>query len=168
METPDTDPENRLTGWAQLWIVTCLASWLGAAVYFTLAVAPAVFSLAREPGAAGMAIADLLGGLHIGGACLFLSAAGAARASRHRASLRLGLLGLALLCLLSHFGVSRPLAELRQQHSEGRTAAEAERFRRLHLLSVGIFGVIGMGATALLIAHRMPEAPRRDVATEAS
>ncbi len=143
-----------LEDWSGLWIAMVLAGWFGAGVFFTIAVAPAIFSLAREPGAAGAAIASLLTALHIGGACLFLSAAAAALVARRSRAFRFGLIALAGLCLLSHFGVSRPLAELRERNSASRTAEEAARFRNLHRISVGFFGVIAVGSLTLLVVNR--------------
>lgn len=134
----------------------CLGGWLGSALLFTVAVAPAIFSLADEPGEAGAAIGRILSVLHIGGACFFLLAAALAWALQRSAWLRFGSIVLAALCLLSHFGVSGPMAELRERPAELRTAVDQESQRRLHQISVLLFSVVGVGNLVLLYQFGRP------------
>ncbi|NNL84085.1 MAG: DUF4149 domain-containing protein [Myxococcales bacterium] len=134
----------------------CLGSWLGSALFFTVAVAPAIFSMADEPGEAGAAIGDILAVLHIGGACFFTLAAALAWVLRRSAWLRFGPIVLAALCLVSHFGVSGPMAELRERPAELRTAVDQESQRKLHRISVLLFSAVGIGNVVLLYQFGRP------------
>ncbi len=146
----ETCAMERLRGVGLALLALCLGVWPGAALLFTFAVAPAIFALADRPGEAGEAIAHVLAVLHIGGACVFSSAGLLAWAHRLGAWLQIGPVVLAALCLFSHFGVSGPLAELRERPAEARTAADQESQRRLHRISVAVFSIVGVGNLVLL------------------
>lgn len=133
---------------ALLWSI--LGAWLGLMLYFGAAVAPAAFRVLPSPEVAGDLVGQILGPVQLFGAAagLVLAALGIALGSGRLAT---GLpLLLAVLCLLNHFGVSPAVAEIQFSDLQ---PGDAERFSRLHQLSVGIFSVVGVGLLVLVGLH---------------
>jgi hypothetical protein len=133
-----------------LWFA--LGGWIGAMLFFSAVVAPAAFAVLPSPELAGRVVARSLRVLHLGGAGAGAALAFLARAlGRRRTLIWLPAL-LAGVCLLSHFGVSAALAELRAPGALEADAAHA-RFAALHRLSVGLFSLTLIGAVVLLVLH---------------
>lgn len=130
-----------------------LAALLGAMLFFAAVVAPASFAVAPTPEVAGRLVGRLLRFLHLGGALVLLCTAAAAAATGRSRLLRFGPVLLAALCLLSHFGVSLPLAELREAGLGDPGSDARTRFRSLHQLSVAIFAFVMVGTGYLVYRH---------------
>jgi hypothetical protein len=134
-----------------LWLA--LGGWIGAMVFFAGVVAPAAFAVLPSPDLAGRLVARSLRVLHLGGAAIGVLLAGLAwRLGRSRSLIWLPVLA-AGLCLLSHFGVSGALAELRGTAGFEADAALRVRFAALHRVSVGLFALVLLAAVGLLVLH---------------
>jgi hypothetical protein len=134
-----------------LWLV--LGGWIGAMLFFSAAVAPGAFAVLGDPSLAGKLVAHTLRLLQLAGA-------GAGLALALLAWLQgrgLGLVGLPLLlsglCIVSHFGVTGALAEIRATPDWQADPALSARFASLHALSVRLLGLTLLGALGLLVAH---------------
>jgi len=138
-----------------LWI--SLGAWIGAMLFFGTVVARAVFAVIPSPDLAGQLVGRVLGPLQVAGAGagVALSALGGAL-RRGRLAVALPL-ALAALCLVNHFGVTPAVAEIRLASTPADPTV-AQRFARLHLLSVSLFLVTGGGAVALAVLHAVAEA----------
>jgi hypothetical protein len=148
---PQPAPRAQLGLRCALWLG--LGSWIGAMLFFSAVVAPAAFAVLPSPELAGRLVARSLRVLHLGGAGIGLALAALAWAlGRVRTLVWLPVL-LAGLCLLSHFGVSAAINELRSPAALEAGAAPSLSFAALHRLSVGLFSLILAGAVALLVLH---------------
>jgi hypothetical protein len=132
-----------------------LALWLGAALFFAAAVAPAAFEVLPQPGLAGALVGRLLPALFLGGvvcglAVLVVELRWPRGGRRLRAG---GALVMIVACAIAQFvvgarltrlraAVDRPIAELAPD--DARRAA----FGRLHGLSVAALGAAILGAAA--------------------
>ncbi len=136
---------------ALLW--TILGGWVGAMLFFAAGVAPSAFAVLDTPAQAGRMVSRTLTLLHLGGALAGVAVALLVHSLGRGGRFWAPALLLAALCLLSHFGVSAALAELRPSAigPEADPAARA-RFARLHGASVALLGVTLMGAASLLVA----------------
>jgi sirohydrochlorin ferrochelatase len=141
-----------------LWIA--LGAWLGAMLFFGAVVARATFEVIPSADLAGQLVGRVLAPLQLGGAAvgIALSALGGAL-GRGRVAVLLPLL-LALVCLVNHFGVTPAVAEIRlgRLADAGADPGMAQRFARLHLLSVSLFMVTASGAVLLAVVHALAEA----------
>lgn len=149
---------------ALLW--STLGAWLAVMLYFGAVVAPAVFRVLSAPDVAGDLVGQALAPVQLFGAAagLALTALGIALGSG-RLAIALPLM-LAILCLFNHFGVSPAVAEIQFSDLQ---SGEAERFSRLHQLSVGIFSLVGAGLLVLVGLHgRLTLRPERRETREKS
>lgn len=139
---------------ALLWSI--LGAWLALMLFVGSVVAPAAFRVLPSPELAGDLVGRVLGPVHGFGAVagVALAALGVAL-GRGRLAVGLPLL-LSALCLLNHFGVSPAVAEIRFDDLQ---PGDAERFRRLHQLSVGLFVAVGAGVIALVGLHARRSGP---------
>jgi hypothetical protein len=136
---------------AALWLL--LGGWVGSWGAFAMLVAPAAFRVLPTP-LAGELVSPVLAALHLGGAGAGLALALLGRVlGRGRVAIALPLL-LSALCLISHFGVTPQIAELREA-AFGATGSEAvaARFQRLHGLSMLLFSAVLAGALVLVGLH---------------
>jgi hypothetical protein len=148
---PQPAPRAQLGLRCALWLA--LGSWIGAMLFFSAVVAPAAFALLSSPELAGRLVARSLRVLHLGGAGIGLALAILAWAlGRGRTLVWLPVL-LAGVCLLSHFGVSGAMAELRSPAALEVAGGPRLSFAALHRLSVGLFALTLVGALALLVLH---------------
>jgi hypothetical protein len=148
---PQSAPGTQIGLRCALWLV--LGGWIGAMLFFSAVVAPAAFAILPSADLAGRLVARSLRVLHLGGAVSGVALAVLARIlGRRRTSIWLPAL-LAGVCLLSHFGVSAALAELRATGSLDSDAALRARFAALHGVSVLLFALTLSGAFALLVLH---------------
>jgi len=141
-----------------LWIA--LGAWLGAMLLFGAVVARAAFAVIPSPEVAGHLVGRVLGPLQLGGAGIGIALAALGGAlQRGRVAVVLPLL-LAAVCLVNHFGVTPAVAEIRLARlgDAGTDPGLAERFARLHLLSVSLFMLTASGAIALAVVHGLAEA----------
>ncbi len=138
-----------------LWLL--LGSWLGAMLLFGAVVAPAAFGVLPTPELAGDLVGRVLASLHLSGAIAgLILALLAGLLRRGRAAIGLSLL-LSALCVVNQFGVSPAVAEIRLSDPGAPLApGAAERFARLHQLSVLLFGatVVGLLGLAAWLARR--------------
>ena len=127
-----------------------LGAWVAVWLFFGAVVAPAAFRVLPSAAVAGDLVGLVLGPVHLAGAVAGLAlAALAAALGRGRLSVGLPVL-LAGLCLFNHFGVSPAVAEIQFSDLQ---PGDAERFSRLHQLSVGIFSVVAVGLIVLAGLH---------------
>ncbi len=139
-----------------LWLL--LGSWVGAWLLFGLVVAPVVFRELPGPGAAGRLVGPVLTTLHLYGAGAGVALALLAWALRRGALLAALPLLMSGLCLVSQFGVTPQIAEIRDLvFGSGGDVEIAVRFGRLHRISLAIFSVVGFGALALIGLHAHAE-----------
>jgi len=127
---------------------------------FGAVVARAAFEVIPSPEVAGHLVGRILGPLQLGGAGIGVALA-ALGGALHRGRLAVILpLLLAALCLVNHFGVSPAVAEIRLARiaESGSDPGLAERFARLHFLSVSLFMTTAAGALALAVIHGLAEA----------
>jgi len=136
-----------------------LGGWLGSWSVFALTVAPTAFRVLPSPEIAGSLVSPVLAALHLYGAAAGLGLALLARPLGRGAALIVAPLLLSALCLFSHFGVSAQIAALGDVAfgPEGSTEL-AERFGRLHRLSMGIFGAVLLSTLGLVSAHAWSDA----------
>jgi hypothetical protein len=141
---------------AALWLL--LGCWLGAWFLFAFGVAPTAFRR-LSPEVAGSLVGPLLTLLHLYGALSGVLLALLGRALRRPPwAVALPLL-MSGLCLASHFGVTARIDEIRQlAFGAGGSLEVAERFARLHRLSMGIYTAVGLMALALLGLHAAADA----------
>ena len=162
------------TGWrvaslSLFWLT--LGGWVGAMLLFSVVVAPAAFRNLPSSELAGQVIGPVLGAIHLYGA-----AAGIVIAILtliHRQGLGLALFAgvLSALCLVSHFGVSAWIAELRDAALGPESDPTAlARFGFLHRVSVAIFSAVTLGAIVLMVLHarRQVRSQTPDTRTEFS
>ena len=141
---------------AALWV--SLGGWIGAMTLFSAVVAPTAFRELPSTQLAALVVGPVLRAVHLYGA-----AAGLVLAALTLALDRgFGLAGLAValsaLSLVSHFGVTAEISELRAAAFGANADPEAlARFNHLHRLSVWIYGTIGIGALALAVLHARGE-----------
>lgn len=135
-----------------LWLL--LGGWIGAMLFFSAAVAPGAFTVLGDPALAGRLVAHTLRILLLGGAAAGLALALLAWL-QGRGPWLLVVLPLLLsgLCIVSHFGVTGALAEIRAVEGWRSDPELAERFHSLHRLSVRLLGLTLVGALGLLVAH---------------
>lgn len=141
-----------------------LSLWLGAAAFFSFALAPAAFAaLPFLQDLAGQIVSRTLGvvelaGVAIGGVLLAMSFISRGRRGKGRAFL-FDLIGVALITLamvVSRFVVSARLHNLRLQAGEtlySLPASDAVRasFDQLHQISVGLMSVAMIVALVLIV-----------------
>jgi hypothetical protein len=145
---------------AALWLL--LGGWLGSWGAFAMLVAPAAFRV-LPTGLAGDLVAPLLAALHLGGAASGLALALLAWVlARGRLAIALPL-ALSALCLISHFGVTPQIAELREAVRGAGSEAAAARFQRLHGLSMLLFSAVSLGALVLAGLHARADVRSRRV-----
>lgn len=136
---------------AVLWLL--LGTWVGSWLLFGAVIAPTAFRLLPSE-TAGIIVGPTLTVLHLyGGVAGFALAALARALGRGGWTVALPLL-LGAICLASHFGISLPIAEIRDNvfGSEGSISVTA-RFGRLHALSMSLFVGVGIGTLILLGLH---------------
>ena len=136
---------------AALWLL--LGSWVGSWLLFGAVIAPTAFRLLPSE-TAGIIVSPTLTVLHLyGGAAGFALASLAWALGRSHWTIGLPLL-FAVVCLASHFGISLPIAEIRDDvfGLEGSVEATAH-FGRLHALSMSLFVAVGIGTLILLGLH---------------
>jgi len=116
-------------------------------------VAPAAFRVLPTR-LAGELVSPVLAELHLAGASAGLGLALLGRVlGRGRVAIALPLL-LSALCLISHFGVTPQIAELREAAFGGPgSEAVAARFQQLHGLSMLLFSAVVAGALGLVGLH---------------
>lgn len=144
-----------------LWLL--LGGWLGSWALFGLVVAPTAFRVLPSSEVAGLLVGPVLTALHLYGGAAGVALAGLSWALGRPAWLSGLPLGLAALCLYSHFGISAELASLRPlAFGEQGSITVAARFAQLHRASVGIFVAIGVALVTLVVlqAHSDSGPPR--------
>lgn len=136
---------------AVLWLL--LGTWIGSWLLFGAVIAPTAFRLLPSE-TAGTLIGPILTVLHLyGGAAGFALAALAWAMGRSRWTIGLPLL-FGVVCLTSHFGISLPIAEIRENVYGPEGSGEVtEHFGRLHALSTSLFVGVGIGTLILLWLH---------------
>lgn len=141
---------------AALWLL--LGCWLGAWILFAALVAPAAFQeLGREP--AGRLVGEVLPPLQLGGVAAGVALALLARALGRGPAAWILPLALSALGLLSLFGITPRMEEIRDLAFEGPGDPEARaRFARLHLLSGLLYVAVGAGVAVLAALHGVGEA----------
>ena len=135
-----------------------MAAWLGAALLFTLVVAPAAFSALPSRELAGGVVGRILPALFIAGAVVGLlalglelfGARGVVRWSRGAPAAVL-----ALSCAIAQLGVAPRIAALRAAITEPLASLATDHpqrvaFGRLHMMSVGWLGVAMLAAAAVV------------------
>jgi hypothetical protein len=149
-------PRLRIALRTALWLL--LGGWVGAIALLSAGVAPAAFRVLPASELAGDLVGAVLGPLELYGAAAGLALAGLALAlGRGRAAVVLALL-LCLASLVSHFGVSPRLAELRELGlGPGADPIIRARFGRLHGLSALLLLGVGAGAVVLAVLHARAE-----------
>lgn len=143
------------------------AVWLGAAVYFSFAVAPAAFAALPQRDLAGAVVSRTLALVNTGGAVigllllLSLPLDGGARSRRARAGEAASLLVLTALCAAGQWVVAARMQSLRAQIGrpiDELAATDPLRvaFNSLHVYSVWalVAAMLAGGAALLLIARR--------------
>jgi hypothetical protein len=136
-----------------------LGGWIGSWACFGLVVAPIAFAKLPSTEIAGHLIGPVLSALHVygavaGGALALL----AGLMGRGRLRVALPLL-MAAACVYTQFGVSREIAEIRDQvFGPQGTETLAARWSELHRRSVGIFLVVSAGTLWLLVLNARSDA----------
>ena len=139
-----------------LWIL--LGGWIGAQLLFATTVAPTAFQVLPSTELAGRLVSPVLAVLHLSGAAAGVALALLAALLRRGATLTGLPLGMAAVCLFSHFGVTAELAEIRDPaFGPAPSAATAARLAHLHRLSVALFAAVAMG---ILCSSRSPRGAR--------
>ena len=125
-------------------IAVAMSAWLGAAIFFTAAVAPAAFAVLPSTTLAGALIGRVLSVLFIAGLAIGLGAALVERSWRRWAGFVM-----AGACAIDQFSIGRRIHQLQAlpETDAGRVA-----FGRLHALSVAFFGIAMVAALAIVIA----------------
>jgi len=148
-----------------LWLL--LGGWLGSWALFGLVVAPTAFRVLPSAELAGSLVGPVLTALHLYGGTAGVALACLSWALGRPAWLSGLPLGLAALCLYSHFGISAELASLRPlAFGEQGSLAVATRFGQLHRASVAIFVAVGCALVVLVVLHaRSDSSPLRGDST---
>lgn len=140
-----------------LWLL--LGGWVGSFGLFGLVIAPTAFRVLPSSEVAGTLVGPVLTSLN-----LYAAVAGTLLALlalvMGRGRLRVALpLVLAAACLLSQFGVSGEINEIRELAfgPEG-SEAFAARWNLLHRISVGIYLAVSAGALWLVVLHAASDA----------
>ena len=159
-EVPGSRPAGAVAQRVGLWL--CLSAWVGSWLCFALVVAPLAFRVLPSTEVAGTLVSPALAWLHRSGAVAALVVAGLA-AALGRGKLAVGLpLLLALLTLVSEFGVTPELAALREgAFGQAGNLEAASAYRRLHGLSMSLFTVVLLGALFLVGWHARLDTPAR-------
>jgi hypothetical protein len=125
-------------------IAVAMSAWLGAAIFFTAAVAPAAFAVLPSTTLAGALIGRVVSVLFIAGLAIGLGAALVGRSWRRWAGFVM-----ASACAIDQFSIGRRIHQLQTlpETDAGRVA-----FGRLHALSVAFFGIAMVAALAIVIA----------------
>jgi hypothetical protein len=136
---------------------TVVAAWLGAALLFTLIVAPSAFAVLPSRTLAGALVGRVLPVLFLSGVLLGAAVALSGFIDRDAAGLRRLVTGLvlAISCAASQFVVGGRIARLREAIGpslEALAPGDARRvlFGRLHALSVAGLGIGMLAAAAAL------------------
>jgi hypothetical protein len=142
-----------------LWLL--LAGWFGSWATFGFVVAPLAFTVLPSTEIAGTLVDPVLEALHLYGAAAGLVLAWLARALRRGPLLTALPLLMSALCLVSHFGVSLQMDEIRDLAFGPQGNLEsAALFNRLHKVSMGIFVGVSAAVVALLLLHVKAESGR--------
>ena len=146
-----------------------LGTWLGSIIYFSFAVAPALFATLQSRDQAGAIVGIALGRLHHLGiiAGVLYLVASLALALSPKALIQpaaLAVIAMVLLTMVSQNHVTPRMAQLRTQMvSIDATPPENPRraeFDRLHKLSVRLEGsVLLLGLIAMFLTARAPRLP---------
>ncbi len=141
-----------------VWLV--LGVWVGSWLSFAFVVAPTAFRVLPSTEMAGTMVGPVLSILHLYGAAAGIALGALAAALRRGVLLSALPLVLAAICLVSHFGVSAEIAEVRDLAfgPEG-TVDGAARFNQLHRVSLWLYGAALAGAIALVPLHVRAETP---------
>ncbi len=146
-----------------LWVV--LGGWVGCWVFFGAVVAPSAFRVLPSTELAGRLVGPVLGALQVFGGVAGIALALLAWAlGRGRTTVAIPAL-MAAVCLVSHFGISREIASIRDLAFGPEGNAEmAARFTWLHQLSVDLYIGVGIAALVLMALHTRCElrASQRD------
>jgi len=135
-----------------LWLL--LAGWFGSWATFGFVVAPLAFNVLPSNEIAGSLVVPVLKALHLYGAAAGLILALLARALRRGPLLTALPLLMSALCLVSHFGVSPQMDEIRDlAFGPPEDVESAALFYRLHMVSTGIFLGVSAAVVALLLLH---------------
>ena len=139
--------------------VAVAASWLGAAAFFALAVAPAAFAALPSPELAGVLVGRVLpvlfwSGAIVGALLVFLELTGS-RSIYRRARL-LAATSIAAACLVAQLLVAPRITALRAEVRAPLASLPASdprrvAFGRLHLFSVGWLGIAMIGGLAVVM-----------------
>jgi hypothetical protein len=145
---------------AALWLL--LGTWIGSWLLFGTVVAPTAFRR-MPPETAGLLVGPTLTALHLYGGVAGFALAGLALAlGRGRWTVIVPLI-LGVACLASHFGISLAIDEIRDRVFGPDGSLElAQRFGRLHALSMSIFISVGIGTLVLLGLHAHADAEAAD------
>jgi hypothetical protein len=121
---------------------------------FSAVVAPTAFRELPSTQIAALVVGPVLRAVHLYGAAAGLLLA-ALTLALDRGRWLAGLaVALSALSLVSHFGVTAEISELRAAAFGPSADPEAlARFNQLHRLSVWIYGTVGLGALALAVLH---------------
>jgi len=135
-----------------LWLL--LGGWFGSYLLLGAVIAPTAFAVLPSTELAGKLMGSVLTKLHMYGAFAGIALAFVSKSLGRGRLLVATPLALGALCLYSHFGVSAPLAEIRDlSFGPDATAEVAARFGALHRLSLIIFISVGIAVTALIGLH---------------
>jgi Domain of unknown function (DUF4149) len=143
-----------------------LGTWLGAIIYFSFAVAPALFATLQSRDQAGAIVGIALGRLHhlgiIAGGLYLVAALGLALSPKVFAQpVALAVIAMLLLTIISQHHVTPRMAQLRTQMvSVDATPPDnplRAEFDHLHKLSVRLEGsVLLLGLVAMFLTARTP------------
>ena len=133
-----------------LWLL--IGIWLGGFCIFPVMANTAFGSLPSAD--AGLVVGPMHAVLHSYGAVAGLVLAGLSRWMGRGTLANLLPLGLGLLCLYSHFGVTAEIGEIRDQVLGPTGNSEvAARFNLLHQRSINIFTTVTLGVAVLVGVH---------------
>ena len=134
--------------------ICLLGGWVGALLLFSVVVAPTAFQVLPGPEVAGKLVGPVLRSLNLYGALAGLALAAIAWI-RGRGVVALALpLMLSVLCLISQFGITASIEEIRPLAvGQPPDTAALARFGQLHAASVAIFGLVGILALVLVGIH---------------
>ena len=142
-----------------LWVL--LGGWIGAWALFAFVVARVAFEVLPTTELAGRIVGPVLAALHLYGAVAGVALAVLAWALARRPITIALPLALAVLCLVSHLGVTAEIESIRDLvFGPGGSPELAARFQLLHRLSMGIYTIVGLGAYALVWLHVRADAGR--------
>jgi hypothetical protein len=133
-----------------------MALWLGAALFFTLVVAPAAFSALPSRELAGGVVGRILPALFIAGAVLGLLVLGLDLTGARRSARGVAAALVVISCAIAQLGVAPRIAALRAAITEPLATLATDHpqrvaFGRLHMMSVAWLGVAMLAAVAVLI-----------------